>query len=350
MVAKTVSLQPTDVEVAKGVCTWCGENEAQAFSEKTEAEICAGCVVDLVGALVGAGPKSLSAVPVYRKLANDYGYVPPTVALVGDYRRIAVEGVDGDQFNPGLCTSDDGSLLVNVRVVRGLRTYNYVGVLDPAGQIRQARELFAPPAWNGSNFEDLRLFRWGGRVWGVAAVLRGLLAEGRICQALCDLGADAERIEAVHIQPTPWSEKNWMPCVVSSPDGDRLRVIYSVDPSVTVLDMETAVSLSARGITPGGVIRGGSPLIPWRDGFLTVVHEQFRRGAQKPAYLHRFVTFNRELTRARLGRRWHFLARDVEFCAGLVPHEGQYVLSFGVRDREAWVVYVTEDALGELLR
>jgi hypothetical protein len=35
--------------------------------------------------------------------------------------------------------------------------------------------------------------------------------------------------------------------------------------------------------------------------------------------------------------------RAIEFCAGLAPYGDRLVASYGVRDREAWLVSITEE-------
>ena len=292
---------------------------------------------------IQAAPSPINMRPTFHKRAHED--LPKSKPIVAGFRRLLVDGVEGDQFNPGLCVHN-GTLFASVRTMRGQATHNYLGPLRDGGTLR-ARELRPPPAWDGTDLEDLRLVSWHGRLWATAVAVGGVLAEGRIVQVLCDLGPRGERIESVHPMLTPWTEKNWMPCVDGAGD---LRLVYSVEPLVVLnLGGGPIPSFSTARAIPGGHLRGSSPLIPWGDGFLAVLHEQCHRAMEKPIYLHRFARFDAALTRVDLGRHFHFFAPDVEFVAGIVSRDGGLTMSFGVKDKEAWLADVEGEALVGLI-
>lgn len=148
--------------------------------------------------------------------------------------------------------------------------------------------------------------------------------------------------------PSARYEKNWMPCV----DGDRLRLVYCVDPLV-VLDSPYTVTDS---IPMGGILRGSSQLIPYgEDKWLGIVHQtHLPHGAKTGVYLHRFVQFRRDLGAAWWGRPWHLRGQGVEIVAGLAFWQGRYIVSYGTDDmsasRAAWIAEVSPETVEEMLK
>ena len=69
------------------------------------------------------------------------------------------------------------------------------------------------------------------------------------------------------------------------------------------------------------------------------------------AYWHRFVWFDAELALRGVSRRFCLQQPGVEFASGLAWHpDGERLLiSFGVRDREAWLATVEADEVRAIL-
>jgi hypothetical protein len=65
--------------------------------------------------------------------------------------------------------------------------------------------------------------------------------------------------------------------------------------------------------------------------------------------VHRLVHFTPDFEIDAVSARFHILLREVEFCAGLALHDGQFLVSFGVNDCQAWLARVpAPDLLGLL--
>jgi hypothetical protein len=93
---------------------------------------------------------------------------------------------------------------------------------------------------------------------------------------------------------------------------------------------------------------GGSQLIPHGEGWVSVIHQR-RKHKNRVNYTHRFVTYNENLAPTHAGREFYFRGEQIEFCAGLVEHQGELILSFGVKDREAWLVRLKRQEFDALL-
>jgi hypothetical protein len=57
-------------------------------------------------------------------------------------------------------------------------------------------------------------------------------------------------------------------------------------------------------------------------------------------YLHRFVKLDGKFRVVGVSRAWVFQHQGIEFCAGIVHERGRVTISYGVEDREAWIVHV----------
>jgi hypothetical protein len=200
----------------------------------------------------------------------------------------------------------------------------------------------------GVDQEDLRLFVRGEALGAVGGSGKPGMAP---TLAVLELGNDGE-LAASHIQPASQFEKNWMPCVTS--DG-RLRLVYRVAPLVVMnydddahtLKPTPAEAAKLAGLAPmktGDGPRGGSQLAPYEGGYLAVIHE---RPNDKIHYVHRFVRFDADLTKAQVGPPFIFEHLGIEFCAGLVQHgqTRQWILSFGSEDKAAKLAVVSEETL-----
>jgi hypothetical protein len=166
-------------------------------------------------------------------------------------------------------------------------------------------------------------------------------------------------IDAAPIQ-SDRTEKNWMPVVLEDGEnGEVLNLVYSVDPLVVV-----AYDKRSKKTEPpvldipelASVTRGGTQLIPWQDGWVSLVHQVHmvamgddpngKKIPPKGVYVHRFVTFNRNVTEVtKIGGAFHFRHVGIEFAAGLATLGGRYFVSYGVNDRQAWLSEVSAETV-----
>jgi glycosyltransferase involved in cell wall biosynthesis len=191
-------------------------------------------------------------------------------------------------------------------------------------------------------FEDSRLFVWNEMLRTVSTV-RELNPEGWCEQVLAPM--------TEHGYDTLWRpilpkerrhEKNWMPWVV----GDELRFVYRLG---TLIDHNGGVVFESDPGFDVSRISGGSQVVQVDERtWLAVVHEA-RTIPDRPNrfYQHRFVAFRANGRVDRISAPFFFHDRTIEFCAGLAVFDKKLVVSYGVRDCEAWTA--TMDA-EEVLR
>src|SRR5207237_1371179 len=149
-------------------------------------------------------------------------------------------------------------------------------------------------------------------------------------------------------------EKNWMPqikCSASMAEDDTLQFIYSCDPTRVVDEQAKTVSETTSVITAEH-FRGGSQLIPFDSGWLTLIHEVlWVPSVTRREYQHRFVWFDAENVLRRVSRPFYFCRKGIEFAAGVTWHpDGKRLLvSYGVGDGESWLATVNPDDVQRIL-
>lgn len=284
---------------------------------------------------------------------------------VGQIRQIPSEMFElevgdgiGDPHNPSM-TWHNGAVVAIVRCLnmKTNQTTNVIGLICNRRLVDKT--ILADDTGlhleRAVGHEDCRLLSMNGSLKAVTmAYVPGLPL--RIAVMGLKPLRNGHAIDWLHYQKSPRHEKNWMPAVVTTGvlGEDRLRLVYSIKP-LCVLDY----NLEKHCVEPAvasldyhpGTLRGGSQLIPYVDGWLAVVH-QVHHGVlpgSGPTYAHRFAVFDKELTTVRVGPLFYFKELGIEFCAGLVSHQGKYLLSFGFQDKKAMVAEVSAETVEEFL-
>ncbi len=196
--------------------------------------------------------------------------------------------------------------------------------------------------------EDMRLFGWKDDLYAVACA-REDLASGtpqqiRVKLHHCELGYHA--IGTTYLTDGSACEKNWMPLV----DGDDLNYVYRLDTIVAGDVEKLSVERSPVKVAVDN-ISGGSQCIPFKNGWLCVVHEAIDPGDYRRVYAHRFAWLGPDYTLRRLSMPFCFHAQQIEFCAGLAVHPNglDLVLSYGVRDAQAMLAQVSSEEVSAML-
>lgn len=271
-------------------------------------------------------------------------------------------------FNPSLIVYQ-GKLLANVRSSNyqivgghyvtdghGIRTVNLLAWLSPSGVVLGSKPLSAdyPKSdFEVDGLEDCRLRHTQTGI-GVSATVRNANGyDGRCRIATADLDVESATLSGLRVLSSVTGqehEKNWMPIHghggwMYSPWYDGHVVTVDPDP-----DLSVGWQLSQRWRSPtiAKRFRGGSQLVPFHEGYLCVIHEVAH--CEQRVYEHRFVFFDASFRLAAISPAFAFREkRAIEFAAGLVVLDDKVMISFGVRDAEAWVVTVSSSDVEKLL-
>jgi glycosyltransferase involved in cell wall biosynthesis len=207
--------------------------------------------------------------------------------------------------------------------------------------MQKLTELALPSNWPEPKFdlvrglEDSRLFEWQGGLCTVSTV-RELNPNGWSEMVLAPLSAlDYGSGWKVILPKKRQHEKNWMPWVDRT---DDLRFVYRLGVMVDVNG--EVITQHDCGLDVGHVC-GGTQVVDIDDiTALAIVHEaRMIPGRSARYYQHRFVKFRPDGVVASISLPFVFFNKQIEFAAGLVylPEKGELLVSFGVRDEEAWL-------------
>jgi hypothetical protein len=274
----------------------------------------------------------------------------------------AVEG--WTLFNPTIVATRFGHLLVvrssNYRMVDGryvtpeedggkIRTLNVRASLDSSlGVHRKTKPLIC--TYDRSDFpvdglEDVRLNVIGYRIVASGTVRNAAGRDGLARIGVGDVVCGEVQPVVLNEPVAGRHEKNWMPLLgtetwLYSCHEDGRVVTVSRQGDRWVLTPRGESPLNARGF------RGGSQLVPHGDGWVCVIHEVAEDEGRR-TYEHRFVWFDADLSITGWSSPFVFRGqRQIEFAAGLSWLDaGRLVVTFGVRDEEAWLAVVQHDEL-----
>jgi len=299
--------------------------------------------------------------------ANRTWYTPRLADLVpgATFRRIEIEPArpGWSLFNPTILPAAAGLLGIvrssNYRIEGGryvipeedgdaIRTTNLLVEIGPDLGVRSlgpiAEPDYARSGYPVHGWEDCRLRRTPAGI-GVSATVRdaaGWDGRCRIATAALDVGkATLSGMRILEWDGLATHEKNWAPI-----DGRDAWLYASCHEGHSVVveadaGLPGCYEVSRRGPAPriARGFRGGSQLVPLRDGWLSVVHEVAVMDSGQRAYEHRILWFDDSLTLRRMSPLFAFReTRAIEFAAGAAILGDDIVISFGVRDAEAWLV------------
>jgi hypothetical protein len=151
-------------------------------------------------------------------------------------------------------------------------------------------------------------------------------------------------------------EKNWS--VVSGESVPEFDLIYGPN-SIYKDGKVTQLELAGKYKN----LRGGTQLIPWEDGYLSVWHITRKKltkvfnsrtfSVENPDlrdYTHVFVFHDKDGSIRKVSEEFIFGSGAVEFAAGIIEHKGKLIVSWGHDDAWSWLATITVEAVKDMLR
>lgn len=308
-----------------------------------------------------------------KELLNSGGYIVPL---------ILPEGKEGGIMNPSIY-NDNGRLLCNIRHVkytiyhsrkyphaygplqyihaendRTLRTVNYVAELDKYLNIVNYAKvdtstLDVEPLWEFIGLEDVRLFRWEGKLYQ-CGVRRDTTTNGVGRMELSELDENFKEISRRRLPApidTSYCEKNWVPVL------DQPYTFVKWTNPTEIVDVRNEVKttvLKDNYVSLPRDLRGSSHIVPYKDHYVAIMHEvalyRNQQHQKDATYLHRFVVWDRDWNVKFIGEPFSFLGGEIEFCTGATIYEKYLLVSFGHQDNSAYVLKIPLNKLDKLCR
>lgn len=210
-------------------------------------------------------------------------------------------------------------------------------------------------------YEDCRLFFCRGRWWATATV-RDRHPEGRCEIALLELEENEDEVSIVRIHVLRYRsdvhQKNWAPFAYAHrTPSERLLLLYGADPTIVLefdFDSMALKESPVLEIPPDLALdglRGSSQMVPFNlageRGWLYVSHEAVDMPPR--TYSHRFVWLDAGMRIQYVTEPFFLVYRGIEFCAGLAQRGDELLVSFGVRDASAHLMFVDADTVAKSL-
>jgi hypothetical protein len=259
-------------------------------------------------------------------------------------------------INPSICRFN-GKLYSTVRVFeqKGILFNNatYLLELNPNLEVLSSQRILLPRFANTSRtsnsfgFEDPRLFVWKNSLHTISTIkcLDDLNVHRMVVSKIDTTSHSYSFVDNFVVHPKHISylrhEKNWMPVVKE----DELFFVYSHDPLIIIDINGKIVPHNYKGSF--SEFRGGSCLLPFFDGYLSVIHERIEN---PKIYSHRFIFYDKDFFIKQVSKPFHFLKRGIEFVAGICyADECNLLITFGFKDEESKIAKINLGCVFDLL-
>jgi hypothetical protein len=245
-----------------------------------------------------------------------------------------------------------------------LRTTNYICRLNPDLTIKQylkvdTTKLDVKPLWEFIGLEDCRLADWNGKLF-LCGVRRDTTTNGVGRMELSEIElTDTSATEIARTRmpaPAPdnsYCEKNWMPVI----DQPYTWVKWTNPTEVVNFNPETKITSTTKlGDWDWSFKkdqRGGSQVIPFDGGYLTLTHEtdlyNSERGLKNGTYRHRFIFWDKDFNMRHRSETFTFLGAKIEFSCGMAEYGNDLLITFGFQDNAAYILRVPKTFVHDFL-
>jgi hypothetical protein len=214
------------------------------------------------------------------------------------------------------------------------------------------------PLWEFVGLEDARLIKWNDKFY-LTGVRRDLdtIGTGRMELSELEFGENSvKEVSRFRIPGPPpdqeYCNKNWMPILnmpfhfVKWTNGTQVvKFIPEENRTETVVLKDW--------IEAPKDLRGGSQVLPYKDGYLTINHEtdlfKSEAGRKNATYRHKFTYWDKNWNIQKFSPAFSFLEGQIEFCCGMAKYQNDYLLTFGFQDNAAYILRVPGHLMEEFV-
>lgn len=245
-----------------------------------------------------------------------------------------------------------------------LRTWNYFGELNKNldilsyGLVDTTDFDTYEPLSTMIGLEDARLVNWNDSFY-LSGVRRDTTPNGVGRMELSRVEGSPSTMKEVYRSrieppnnPDSYCEKNWMPII----DKPYHYVKWSKPTEVVKVNIEKGTSevvhLEKENQIPVEP-RGGSQVIPWKDGYIALTHEvdltKHETDKKDAVYRHRFIVWDKDFNVQHFTNDFSLMNGHVEFCVGMCYYGDDILITYGFQDNAAYVAKLPITALEEFV-
>lgn len=245
-----------------------------------------------------------------------------------------------------------------------LRTWNYVAELNDDLDIIWYSKVDTSefdtyqPQWDFVGLEDVRLVDWGGKLYGIG-VRRDLDNVGTGRMEISELRIEDRNVKEVSRYRIPGVYPDNEYCMKNcTPIEDKpFHLLKWTNPTALMKfeeGKETEV-FETNGYDDqiSGHMRGGSQVIKFNGGYLTIIHEtdmySSERGMKDATYRHRFVFWDKNFVSRKVSKLFSFMNMKIEFCCGMCSFGEDFLITFGGQDNAAYILKVSKKVVEDFI-
>ena len=300
------------------------------------------------------------------ELTDGTGLCNPSVFVENDKILVNLRHIQYTLYHSELCRYEHqyGPLVyLNPDNDISLRTTNYICELNSNLDLVHyskvdTSKLDQKPLWEFIGLEDARLVKWNGKVY-ISGVRRDTTTNGQGRMELSELEFTDTTVKEVSRfripapgDNTSYCEKNWMPIL----DMPFHYVKWTNETEVVKVDIEKETCETVvlkKWIQAPKDLRGGSHVIPYKDGHLCLNHEtdlyKSEAGRKDATYRHRFTYWDKDWNIQKFSPVFSFLNAKIEFACGLAKYEDDYLITFGFQDNAAYVLRISSQFMEDFI-
>jgi predicted GH43/DUF377 family glycosyl hydrolase len=245
-----------------------------------------------------------------------------------------------------------------------LKTTNYIAELNDDlditfySKIDTSKFDTYEPQWEFVGLEDVRLVEWNDRLYGIG-VRRDLDNIGTGRMEISELEFTSSSVKEVSRYRIPGPPPDEEYCMKNcTPILDKpFHLLKWTNPTCLmkfdVTGKETEVFETSPYIKVKNDMRGGSQVIPFNDGYLTLIHEtelyNSEQGNKNATYRHRFVVWDKDFKIKKVSKLFSFMNMKIEFCCGMAEYKDDYLITFGAQDNAGYILKVSKSVVGDFI-
>lgn len=287
---------------------------------------------------------------------NGTGLMNPSILVDGDKKLVLLRHVNYTFYHSEekLFQHQWGPLTyVHPENDMHLRTWNYYLELDDDLNITRFDQIDTTefdnyePQWDFVGLEDARLFKWNGKLY-TSGVRRDLDTKGTGRMELSELEFEDKNVREVSRYRIPGPPPDNEYCMKNcTPIEDQpFHLLKWTNPTAIMKfypDGKDTEVFEKNNYTPmKNDMRGGSQVIKYKDGYLTLIHEtdlyKSEQGNKNATYRHRFVYWDKDFKNQKFSKLFSFLNMKIEFCCGLAQYQNDFLFTFGAQDNAAYIL------------